>query len=57
MISVDHLGPLLFATDSWLHTNYSLCTTVVHYLKANYIYHQAFESNHLLIFVVIVRGS
>lgn len=46
-----------FVTDLWLHINHSLYMTVVYYLKDNYIYYQDFESNHLLIFVVIVRGS
>lgn len=31
--------------------------TVIYYLEDNYIYYQAFKSNHLLIFVVNVRGS
>lgn len=31
--------------------------TVIYYLEDNYIHYQAFKSNHLLIFVVNVRGS
>lgn len=51
------LSSFTFVTDLWLHINHSLYMTVIYYLEDNYIYYQAFKSNHLLIFVVNVKGS